>query len=184
MKKMILLILGNLWIGLTRAYDIYCTYEFTPDLDREANPLVTILGIKDWSILLAIIVPLILYSMYCWYDQLYRFQWQISDQVASFEDFFTLNYFGERTRWFKVLYSFPLSLRQNHRLATIFLPPALMLAGVMSTLMWMGIRSPWDWYASIHSPWLIWTMLTVGTFIIFYIRMKMAYRQFLFKTID
>lgn len=184
MKKMILLILGNLWIGLTRAYDIYCTYDFTPDLDREANPLVTVLGIKDWPIFLAIIVPLILYTMYCWYAQLYRFKWLNSDNVTSFEDFFTLNYFGKKTRWFKLLYSFPLSLRQNHRLATIFLPQSAMLAGVITTIMWLGIRTPWDWYVHIHNPWLLWSILTVGTFIIFFMRMKMAYGRFLYENIE
>jgi hypothetical protein len=33
------------WMLFSKSYDAYCTFEHTPDLSKEANPLVTILGL-------------------------------------------------------------------------------------------------------------------------------------------
>ncbi len=40
-----------LWILLSKSYDAYCTYLHTPDLSKEANPLVSVLGLNwFWSL--------------------------------------------------------------------------------------------------------------------------------------
>jgi hypothetical protein len=33
-----------LWILFSKSYDAYCTFQHTPDLSKEANPLVSLLG--------------------------------------------------------------------------------------------------------------------------------------------
>ena len=33
------------WILFSKSYDAYCTYLHTPDLSKEENPLVSILGL-------------------------------------------------------------------------------------------------------------------------------------------
>jgi hypothetical protein len=33
-----------LWILFSKSYDAYCTFLHTPDLSKEANPLVSVLG--------------------------------------------------------------------------------------------------------------------------------------------
>lgn len=39
------------WMLFSKSYDAYCTFLHTPDLSKEANPLVTLFGF-DWFLLL------------------------------------------------------------------------------------------------------------------------------------
>lgn len=55
MNKTLKYSLTTAWIIFSRAYDAHCTAQLTPDLSKEANPLVTVVGISTWTPLLAII---------------------------------------------------------------------------------------------------------------------------------
>ena len=50
------------WILFSRSYDAYCTYQLTPDLSKEANPLVTVVGISSWTTLLLVLSVLTIYN--------------------------------------------------------------------------------------------------------------------------
>ena len=55
-----------LWILFSKGYDIYCPYLHTPDLSKEANPLVSVLGF-NWIWLLILIGSLTIYTCYILY---------------------------------------------------------------------------------------------------------------------
>jgi hypothetical protein len=52
MNKYVKYILTIGWILFSRSYDAYCSVLLTPDLKKEANPLVTVGGISSWTPLL------------------------------------------------------------------------------------------------------------------------------------
>ena len=66
MKKNIKFTITIVWILLTRWFDAFSTYRHTPDLGKEANPLVSIFGF-GWTPLLVVIVVLSIYVIYAYY---------------------------------------------------------------------------------------------------------------------
>ena len=179
-KKIILFILGNLWIIATRAYDVYSTYQYTPDLTKEGNPLVTVLGISNWTLLLSIITFLVGYVIYAWYCSLFRNSLNLpTTQNLKLKDFIPLYYFGKPAKWYQLLYKLPTSLKRNHQMAGIILPPALMVAGFISTIMWLGINNQWEWYIQIHSVPLICSLVIIGGIIPFVYHCKRQYIHYL-----
>ena len=46
MNRKLKFIIMTVWILLTRGYDTYATYQHTPDLDKKANPLVSVFGFR------------------------------------------------------------------------------------------------------------------------------------------
>ena len=71
MSKTVKFTLVSLFILLTRSYDAYATYQFTPDLSKEANPLSSVLGL-DWLPLLLIIGSLTIYCLYACYVSTFK----------------------------------------------------------------------------------------------------------------
>ena len=71
MKRIIKFISITVWIIISRAYDVYATSQFTPDLSKEANPLVSIFGL-NWGPLLFIIIGLLLYTFYALYINTFK----------------------------------------------------------------------------------------------------------------
>ena len=67
MKKNLKFIFTTTWILLSRSYDAYCTNALTPDLSKEANPLVSIGGISSWTTLLGTLI-----IAYDWNKKLYK----------------------------------------------------------------------------------------------------------------
>ena len=72
MGKRTRFVLITVWIVCSRAYDAYCTYQLTPDLTHEANPLVTVVGVSSWSVLLFIIGLLTAYVIYAYYRHVFH----------------------------------------------------------------------------------------------------------------
>ncbi|MDW8287372.1 MAG: hypothetical protein RMJ89_04825, partial [Flammeovirgaceae bacterium] len=62
----------TIWILFSRSYDAYCTYLLTPDLSKESNPLVTVVGISSWTPLLIIISVLTIYAIYAYYVSVFK----------------------------------------------------------------------------------------------------------------
>ena len=62
----------TIWILFSRSYDAYCTHTLTPDLSKEANPLVTVAGVSSWSVLLIILGCLTGYALFAFYIRTYK----------------------------------------------------------------------------------------------------------------
>lgn len=159
-KKMRFLLLSA-WIVFSRAFDAYCTFLHTPDLTKEANPLVSVLGFS-WTPLLLVISVLTIYVIYVYY--LYSFKeydFFPKEKGYSFADFSTYVYFGKKQHWTSLFYKLPTDFKHFNYIMGATLSQCLAVAGVISTLMWILIRNT-EFYMKIHSTTLIYTLIIVS----------------------
>jgi len=182
MKKNLKFIFTTTWILLSRSYDAYCTYAFTPDLSKEANPLVSIVGISSWTTLLVILSLLTIYAIYAYYVSLYRpMNLTPKEEGYSFGDFVAFVYLGQKDSWTSVLYKFPKSFTRATNYFGYLLTKGLVFAGIVSTIMWLLINNT-EFYKTIHSATLIYVVLVVGILIIAFYWNKKLYQQYLVRT--
>lgn len=169
----------TIWILASRIYDASCTYSLTPDLSKEANPLVTVVGISSWTTLLFILSLLTIYVIYAYYISLFRpMNLLPKEKGISFSHFVAFIYLGYKDHWTSTLYKFPKdSRRLNNYLGQIF-TKFLVYAGIVSSLMWILINYT-EYYKTIHSPTLVYSILIGGCIILFYIWNKSLYNQYL-----
>jgi hypothetical protein len=66
LKKNNLFIPLSVWILVTRAYDIICTFQFTPDFSKEKNPLSSIVGLGGIGVTIAVSVVMV-YTIFALY---------------------------------------------------------------------------------------------------------------------
>jgi hypothetical protein len=71
MKKTATFFITSAWILFSRAYDAYCTHNLTPDLSKESNPLVSVLGM-NWTPLLVTIGILTVYTLFCYFLVIFK----------------------------------------------------------------------------------------------------------------
>ena len=141
MKKMKFFII-LFWIIFSKSYDVYCTFQHTPDLLLEANPLVSVLGF-NWFWLLLVIGILTIYTCYTLY--LISFKPIIfypSQKGFFFNDFTTYMYFGYKSNMLSILYKLP-SLKDkrfHYTFGNIF-TRNLVFARIFSTVMWLLINN-------------------------------------------
>jgi len=167
MNKQIKYFLIVSWILLTRSFDAYCTMKFTPNLDKESNPLVSIFGFT-WVPLLITLGLLTLYVTYVYYLVIFKsFDLQPKEKGFSFSEFMTFTYLGRKGSWTAMLYKFPKDLnRFNHWMGSN-LTSCIVYAGFVSTIMWLLIYSS-EFYKDIHSATLIYSILVIGSVLLIY----------------
>ena len=156
------------WIILSRCYDAYCTYNLTPDLDKEANPLVSVLGISSWSTLLVIIGLLTIYLIYAYYISVFRhFNFLPSEKNFTFSNIIAFAYLGRKDEWTSIFYKFPRDInRFNHYMGSLA-SRFLVYFGIISTIMWLLINHT-DFYKTVHNHKFIYLILIAGMFVIGY----------------
>ena len=178
MNKAQKFILVTIWILLSRAYDAWSTYHHTPDLTKEANPLVSAMGM-GWIPLLTTIGLLSTYVIYTYYQSTFNTRsLHPQDNGYNFRQFAAYLYLGERKHWSTMLYQMPREKWRLHQYMGRILPPCLAFAGLLSTLMWLLIQY-YPPYHQYHSPIVIYALLiTMCLFI--NIRFNLSeYRSFL-----
>ena len=179
MKTKIKFVVILLWILFSKSFDIHCTYLHTPDLSKEANPLVSILGF-NWFYLLIVIGLLTLYTCYTLYLILFKpIKLHPIEKGYSFSNFITYMYFGKKTPFVAIIYKFPplKNKRFHYTFGNIFVR-YLIFAGIISTTMWLLINNS-EFYRKIHNPLLIYGILIFGTFTIIYNYYKKNYKKYL-----
>ena len=165
MNKTIKFIVISLWVVLTRVYDTYATYQFTPDLSQEANPLVSILGFS-WSPLLVTILGLSIWVIYCFFKATFSSHKPIPEETNyNFSNFIGYIYTGEKQKWFSILYKLPSSFNRFNLIMGHLLTRCLVFAGMISTTMWLLLNHT-EFYKEIHSPYLIYSILVIGGVVI------------------
>ena len=184
MNKKLKFTVTTIWILFSRSYDAYCTSLLTPDLSKESNPLVTVLGISSWTPLLIIISVLTIYAIYAYYISEFKpFNFLPTEKGYYFGNVAAYTYLGYKDSWLSIFYKFPKDInRFNHYMGRI-LTILLIYAGVVSTIMWLLINNT-DYYKTIHSVALIRTILIGGCFIIIYLWRRSLYKQYLSETND
>lgn len=177
MKNKIKFIAISLWILFSRIYDAYCTYQFTPTLEREANPLVTILGFS-WGPLLLVVGGGSLYIIYAFYISSSRdFDLFPKESNYRFSEFSTYLYLGKRKHWLATFYQLPNNLERFHHYMGNVASSALAFLGVVSTIMWLLLKYS-DFYPPYHSATMIYTILILGVLMIIYGWSYSQYRRY------
>ena len=116
MNKKLKFTLTTIWILFSRSYDAYCTNLLTPDLSKESNPLVTVLGISSWTPLLIIISVLTIYAIYAYYISEFKpFNFLPTEKGYSFGNVAAYTYLGYKDSWLAIFYKFPKDIKRfNH----------------------------------------------------------------------
>ena len=167
MNKIIKYFLIVSWVLITRSFDAYCTMKFTPNLDKESNPLVSVFGLT-WIPLLITVGLLTFYVFYVYYLVCFKpFDLKPKEKGLSFSEFMVFIYLGRKDSWTGMLYKFPKDLnRFNHWMGSN-LTSCIVYAGFVSTIMWLLIYSS-DFYKDIHSATLIYSILVIGSLLLIY----------------
>lgn len=182
MNKKAKFILTTVFILLTRGFDAYCTGLHTPDLSKEANPLVSVLGL-GWGPLLLIIAALTFYVIYCYYNAIFKpYNLLPSEKGYSFGNTVAYSFLGKKGPWYSVFYQLPTSLKRFNAYIGYTMPACLVFAGVVSTAMWLLINNT-TFYAPYHNATAIYMLLIAGSVIIFYNFHRKLYSQYLQKMI-
>lgn len=178
MRKHFKVTVVSILILLTRSYDAYCTYQLTPDLSKEANPLVSVIGIDSWSLLLIVLGILTAYTLFAYLKSSFRpFNLLPNESGLSFSHFVGYLYTGNREPWYVLLFKFPKNFSRFNEYMGQLMTLCLLYAGAVSTLMWVLIKHS-ESYKSIHSPALIYSILILGTVLISFIWNLNKYRQY------
>ncbi|MFM1947383.1 MAG: hypothetical protein RL207_1666 [Bacteroidota bacterium] len=163
------------WIIFSRSFDAYCTNLHTPDLQKEANPLVSSMGLT-WSPLLIILSLLMIYVIFAYYQ--FEFKSITLDPKEpgfSFKDYATYRYLGRKAHWSALLFQFPTSINRFNQVMGQLMAPCLAYAGVVSSIMWLLIFNS-SYYRSIHQAALIYLLLISGCL---FIVVRIFKKQFL-----
>ncbi|MBK7230872.1 MAG: hypothetical protein IPH93_01010 [Saprospiraceae bacterium] len=166
------------WIIFTRSYDAYCTNQFTPNLEKESNPIVTLLGMT-WTPLLITIGLLTIYTIYVLYIGIFKPKNLLPTESGyTFSEITAFTYLGHKDHWTAIFYKIPKDInRFNHWMGQT-LPQCLSFAGLVSTMMWLLIHHS-DYYKSIHSATMIYIFLISGCIVIIYSWNKKIFKQYL-----
>ncbi|MEY4659956.1 MAG: hypothetical protein RJB36_1722 [Bacteroidota bacterium] len=168
MNKYVKYILTIGWILFSRSYDAYCSVLLTPDLKKEANPLVTVGGISSWTTIIVILSIVFIYVMYAFTIRTFRpMDLFPKEENLSFSNFVSFVYLGKKTHWTSILVKYPKDLRRLNQVLGELSSKFLVFAGLISTLMWILIHYSAT-YRSIHQASIIYVLLIVGCLCIAY----------------
>jgi hypothetical protein len=166
------------WILLSRSYDAYCTFRLTPDLSKEANPLVSVLGM-GWTPLLFIISLLTLYTIYAYYQASFKPTSLLpTEKGYSFSNIIAYTFLGYKGEWPAVFYKLPKDMgRFNQYFGNVF-TQCLVFAGIVSTAMWLLINYT-SFYKQVHDHRMVYTVLITGCIFITYRWNRAQFYQYL-----
>lgn len=166
------------WLLLSRSYDAYCTNQLTPDLSKENNPLVSILGMT-WTPLL---ITLGVLTIYVFYISLFKPKNLLpSEKGYTFNEIIAFLYLGHKDNWTAIFYKLPKKIHRFNHYMGHTLTQCLTYAGVVSTIMWLLIRHN-EFYKTIHSATLIYWILIIGCIVIVFNWSKTMYKLYVENT--
>ena len=167
MRKKAKFTLTTTWIVLNRSYDAYCTNQLTPDLSKEANPLVSVLGLTRTPLLI-ILSLLTIYAIYAYYLSVFKPSNLLPPKRGyTFSTIIAFTYLGYKDSWTALFYKFPNDLNRFNQYLGHILTQGLVFAGFVSTVMWLLINHT-DYYKTIHSAALICSILLIGCAVVIY----------------
>lgn len=178
MNKKVKFTMTTAWILLSRSYDAYCTHQLTPDLSKEANPLVSILGLT-WTPLLIILGLLTIYAIYAYYISVFKPKNLFpTEKGYTFSQFAAFIYLGYMQKWTAVFYRVPNNFNRFNHYMGHTLTQCLVYAGFVSTLMWLLINNS-DYYKTIHRATAIYIILIAGCVALIYNWNRVMYNRYL-----
>lgn len=162
MKKYIRFTLITVWILLSRFYDVYATYQHTPDLKQEANPLASVLHL-GWAPIIAIVALLTGYIIYAFYVSTFKkYDLAPKEKGYSFIPFAIYLYLGKKQHWTAMFYKLPKDVKRFNHFMGYMLAAGMSFAGVVSTAMWLLINYTDTYYYKYHNPVIVYSVILVG----------------------
>lgn len=147
-------------------------------MSKESNPLVTVLGMT-WTPLLLTISILTIYALYAYYLAIFKHKNLLPKEKGfEFSNIIACAYLGQKDEWTSVFYKVPKELSRFNEYMEQNLTKYLLFAGFVSTTMWLLINNT-DFYTTIHSVILIYSILIIGCGIIIYKWSKQQYKLYL-----
>ncbi len=178
MNKKVKFTITTVWILLSRSYDAYCTNQLTPDLSKESNPLVSVLGMT-WTPLLITLALLTSYAIYAYYISVFKPKNLFpTEKGYTFSQFAAFIYLGYKDNWTAVFYRYPNNINRFNQYMGHTLTQCLVYAGFVSTLMWLLINNS-DYYKTIHSATAVYVILVGGCAVIIYSWNWVMYKRYL-----
>jgi Kef-type K+ transport system membrane component KefB len=169
----------TIWILFSRSYDAYCTHTLTPDLSKEANPLVTVGGVSSWTVLIVILSILTAYSLYTFFIRTYKpTNLFPAEKGYSFSHFVGYLFLGKKEPWTSTLFKYPSDMKRLNNYMGVILTRCLVFAGIVSTTMWILIHNS-EYYRSVHSAPIVYSILIAGCLGIVYQWNKAEYARYL-----
>jgi Kef-type K+ transport system membrane component KefB len=179
MKKHLKFLTLTIWILFSRSYDAYCTHTLTPDLSKEANPLVTVGGVSSWTVLIVILSILTAYSLYTFFIRTYKpTNLFPAEKGYSFSHFVGYLFLGKKEPWTSTLFKYPSDMKRLNNYMGVILTRCLVFAGIVSTTMWILIHNS-EYYRSVHSAPIVYSILIAGCLSIVYQWNKAEYARYL-----
>jgi hypothetical protein len=168
---------ASIFIAGTRLYDVLSTFQFTPDLDMEANPLVKHVGLR-WHGLIIVLSVFTIYTIYALYISMFRPAQLLPEAKGlKFREFIPYWYFGHAEKWTSIFWKFPKSFRRINTIYGPLLAGALIWAGAITTSMWLLISNTTWYFPKYHSVKFIYTLLIAGVLLIYYLQLKTSYDE-------
>jgi hypothetical protein len=166
------------WILFSRSYDAYCTHTLTPDLSKEANPLVTVGGVSSWTVLIVILSILTAYALYTFFIRTYKPMNLFPEEKGySFSHFVGYLFLGKKEPWTSTLFKYPSDMKRLNNYMGVILTRCLVFAGIVSTTMWIFIHNS-EYYRSVHSAPIVYSILIAGCLGIVYQWNKTEYKLY------
>ena len=167
-----------IWILFSRSYDAYYTFQLTPDLSKEANPLVSIFGLT-WTPLLIVLGVLTIYTLYAYYVRTFNpINLSPTEKGYNFSNIVAYTYLGHKDNWYSILYKIPKNFNRFNQYMGQLLTSCLVYAGIVSTTMWLLINKT-EYYKEIHTAPLIYLILIIGSIVIIYNWNKTVYDEYI-----
>jgi Kef-type K+ transport system membrane component KefB len=178
MKKHLKFFTLTAWILFSRSFDAYCTHTLTPDLSKEANPLVTVGGVSSWTVLIVILSILTAYALFTFFIRTYKPMNLFPEEKGySFSHFVGYLFLGKKEPWTSTLFKYPSNMKRLNNYMGVILTRCLVFAGIVSTTMWILIHNS-EYYRSIHSAPIVYSILIAGCFVIIYVWKKKEYNSY------
>lgn len=152
-------------ILFTRAYDVYSTFQFTPDFSKEANPLSSILGLGGIGVTIVVSI-IMLYTIFA----LYKYQKYKNDLLPK-EEKLTYKEFNKYYNNFG---------KQGVRMLVdgYVFSRTFAVVGIITTIMWALINHTTWYYNNYHNPKLIYLMLIVVTIFFNFFFIKSKFKEY------
>jgi len=122
------------FLVITRLWDITATYIITPDLEKETNPMVSILG-QGWVTIIIFQITVVSFIIILNYFSLFKIKtFYPSQKGYSYKEFITYFYFGEKRNLIELVYRFPKNKSTLVKALGYVLPRSLIVIGVFISL--------------------------------------------------
>jgi len=166
-----------IWIILSRFYDVYSTFRFTPSLDLEANPLISKFNF-GWATLIGINVLISGYAIILFYKICFSKPLKLPTTYGlNYVDFLPHLFLGRSDHWLAIFYKLPKTFEHFQLLLGYLLPIIVSFVGVVTSLMWSLIFYT-NYYHTYYKGYQVAIIIVLGIIILIVLWSKFMYSKY------